>query len=224
MRVLGCLLEKQRTTPDAYPLTLNSLRLACNQSTNREPVVDYSERDVRGALERLGKRRWTRLASWGNSRVMKYRHLVDETLSLSEPELSVLAVLMLRGPQTTGELNQRTERLHRFAEGELEETLRRLAEREYARELPRRPGERGTRWLQLLGDGDGEEAPAATAYDVEHGTAPPAEDIPHPPMMVEEEREPDPIGGEVNGRLEHLEQELAALRSELAELREQLGG
>jgi uncharacterized protein YceH (UPF0502 family) len=265
MRVLGCLLEKQRTTPDAYPLTLNSLRLACNQSTNRDPVVDYSERDVRGALERLGKRRWTRLASWGNSRVMKYRHLIDETLSLSEPELSVLAVLMLRGPQTTGELNQRTERLHRFAEGELEETLRRLAEREYARELPRRPGERGTRWLQLLGgDGDGDPH-AATAYDVPSGTAPPADDLPHtapapvvsspPPAHAAVAPEaaleaapdaafvspaepsapdaggraagtadPDPFRGEVNGRLEHLEQELAALRAELAELREQLGG
>ena len=140
MRVLGCLLEKQRTTPDAYPLTLNSLRLACNQSTNRDPVVDYSERDIRAALERLGKRRWTRLASWGNNRVMKYRQLLDETLELSDAELSVLAVLMLRGPQTPGELNQRTERLHHFEGDELEQTLQRLAEREYVRQLPRRPG------------------------------------------------------------------------------------
>ena len=88
MRVLGCLIEKQRTTPDAYPLTLNSLRIACNQSTNRDPVVDYSEPEVREALERLGQRRWTRLASWSSGRSMKYRHLVGETLGLSDPELA----------------------------------------------------------------------------------------------------------------------------------------
>ena len=85
IQVLGCLIEKQRTTPDAYPLTLNSLRLACSQSTNREPVVDYDEREIRAALERLGRRRWTRLASWSSSRAMKYRHLLDETLELSGP-------------------------------------------------------------------------------------------------------------------------------------------
>lgn len=234
MRVLGCLVEKQRTTPDAYPLTLNSLRLACNQATNRDPVVDYDEHDVRAALERLGKRRWTRLASWGNSRVMKYRHLVDETLQLSEAEMSLLAVLMLRGAQTPGELRQRTERLYRFDDGDLERTLDALAERELVRQLPRRPGERGQRWVQLLG-GNGEEAPAATAYDVPAGTGPPAEDLPHddeesvprgipssPP--AEASPEPDPLRGEVNGRLEHLEREVAALRQELRELRDQLGG
>jgi uncharacterized protein len=165
MRVLGCLIEKQRTTPDAYPLTLNSLRLACNQSTNRDPVVDYDEREIRAALERLGRRRWTRLASWGNSRVMKYRHLVDETLELSDPQLSLLAVLMLRGEQTAAELRQRSERLHRFEDGEVERTLDALAEREFARQLPRRPGERGQRWRQLLGGelAEPEAAPAPAA-------------------------------------------------------------
>src|SRR4051795_9936154 len=93
IRVLGCLLEKQRTTPDAYPLSLNALRLACNQSTNRDPVVDYDEPTIRAALERLARKRWTRLASGAGSRTAKYRHLVDEELRLGDAELSVLAVL-----------------------------------------------------------------------------------------------------------------------------------
>ena len=158
MRVLGCLIEKQRTTPDAYPLTLNSLRVACNQSTNRDPVVDYSESDVRGALERLGQRHWTRLASWSSGRSMKYRHLVGETLGLADSELALLAVLMLRGPQTPGELRARTERLHRFGDGELEPLLGALEERGLVRLLPRRPGQREQRYEQLLGGAEG--APA----------------------------------------------------------------
>ena len=123
LRVLGCLLEKQRTTPDAYPLTLNSLRLACNQSTNREPVVDYDERDdqLRAGTSRPPSLDAAR--ELGQPRVMKYRHLLDETLELSAAELALLAVLLLRGPQTAGELNQRSERLHHFEDGELEQTL-----------------------------------------------------------------------------------------------------
>src|SRR5918992_3909158 len=114
LRVLGCLIEKQRTTPDAYPLSLNALRIACNQSTNRDPVVDYDEPTIRTALERLSRRGWVRLASGRGSRAVKYRHLANEALGLSDAELSLLAVLMLRGPQTSGELKQRTDRLHRF--------------------------------------------------------------------------------------------------------------
>ena len=114
LRVLGCLIEKQRTTPDVYPLSLNALRLACNQATNRDPVVDYDEPTIREALDRLSRRRWARLASGPGSRAVKYRHLVDEALGLSAPQLSVLAVLMLRGPQTPGELRTRTERLYPF--------------------------------------------------------------------------------------------------------------
>ena len=114
IRVLGCLIEKQRTTPDTYPLSLNALRLACNQSTNRDPVVDYEEREIKAALDRLSHRGWTRFARGARSRALKYRHLLDEALGLSEQELVVLAVLMLRGPQTLGELKQRTERMHRF--------------------------------------------------------------------------------------------------------------
>ena len=130
IRVLGCLIEKQRTTPDAYPLTLNSLRLACNQSTNRDPVVDYDEATVRDAVQRLGARRWTRMASGHGSRAPKYRHLLDEALGLDGAELSVLCVLMLRGPQTPGELKGRTERMHAFADLEaVEAALERLIER-----------------------------------------------------------------------------------------------
>jgi len=160
-RVLGCLVEKQRTTPDQYPLSLNALRLACNQSTNRDPVVDYSEADVRDALTRLGDRGLTRLASGPGSRAAKFRHLLDQALRLDDAELSLLAVLMLRGAQTAAELRQRSERLHRFASvPEVEETLQALASRELAERLPRRPGEREERWRQLLGNG-GESAPSA---------------------------------------------------------------
>ena len=155
IRVLGCLIEKQRTTPDAYPLTLNALRLACNQSTNREPVVDYDESTIRGALERLGRRKWTTLASWSNRRAMKYRHTLDSALGLSDPDMAVLCVLMLRGPQTPGELKQRTERLHAFAGlEEVENTVRGLIERGLAAGLPRRPGQREGRYAQLLGGAD----------------------------------------------------------------------
>ena len=116
IRVVGCLIEKQRTTPDAYPLSLNSLRLACNQSTNRDPVVDYDEATVSEALRRLALRGWTRLASGAGSRARKYRHLMPEALGVDDGELALLGVLMLRGAQTPGELKQRSERLHGFAD------------------------------------------------------------------------------------------------------------
>src|SRR5919109_3206859 len=131
IRVLGCLIEKQRTTPDVYPLTLNALRLACNQATNRDPVVDYDENTIRSGIERLVQRKWATLASWSNRRSMKYRHTLDGALGLGDAEISLLAVLMLRGPQTPGELKARTERLHSFADaGELEQTLEGLIGRE----------------------------------------------------------------------------------------------
>ena len=173
IRVLGCLIEKQRTTPDAYPLTLNSLRLACNQSTNRDPLVDYDEGTIRDALERLGKRGWTRLATWSNRRTMKYRHLFDEALGLSEAETALLCVLMLRGPQTSGELKPRSERLHPFPDtGEVERVLEGLSERGLVGPLDRRPGERGRRYAQLLGGG-GEESADQPAPSPDY-EAPPA--------------------------------------------------
>ena len=167
IRVLGCLIEKQRTTPDVYPLSLNALRLACNQSTNRDPVVDYDEAAIRAALDRLDRKRWARLASGPGSRAAKFRHLLDEAIGLDGAELSLLAVLMLRGPQTPGELKQRTERLHRFhSPPQVEETLQQLAGRDLVRRLGRRPGQKEDRWEQLLGD-DAEptedHAPAAPA-------------------------------------------------------------
>ena len=155
VRVLGCLLEKQRTTPDQYPLSLNALRLAANQSTSRDPVVDYDEATIRQALDRLGRRGWTRLASGPGSRAAKFRHLLDEALRLTPSQLAVLAVLMLRGPQTVAELRVRTERLYPFASTEdVEATLRDLAGRELAEEGARH------RWRQLLGAAD-EPAPAS---------------------------------------------------------------
>ena len=161
IRVVACLVEKQRTTPDVYPLSLNSLRIACNQSTNRDPVVDYDEATVVEGLRRLALRGWTRLASGPGGRARKYRHLLDEALGVDAAEVSLLAVLMLRGAQTPGELKQRSERLHSFAGlGEVQETLERLIEREQVARLPRRPGQKEERFEHLLG---GEaEAPAST--------------------------------------------------------------
>jgi uncharacterized protein YceH (UPF0502 family) len=161
LRVLGCLIEKQRTTPDVYPLSLNALRLACNQATNRDPVVDYDEPTIRTALERLSSKGWVRLASGPGSRAVKYRHLADDALGVSPPELSLLAVLMLRGPQTVGELKARSERLHRFdATAEVDEALHALAARELVERLDRRPGQKEERWRHLLGD-EGEQPPQA---------------------------------------------------------------
>jgi uncharacterized protein YceH (UPF0502 family) len=161
IRVLGCLLEKQRTTPDQYPLSLNALRLACNQATNRDPVVDYDEPTIRAALDELSRRGWVRLASGAGSRAVKYRQLFQEALGLGEGELAVLTVLMLRGPQTLGELKQRTERMHRFASlDDIAATLEALAARELAARQPRKPGQKDDRYAQLLG---GEAEPPATA-------------------------------------------------------------
>jgi len=166
IRVLGCLIEKQRTTPDAYPLSLNSLRLACNQATNRDPVVAYEEREIKAALDRMSNRGWTRFASGASSRALKYRHLLDEALQLSGPELSLLGVLMLRGAQTVGELKQRSERLHRFESiAEIAQTLDALAQRELVERLERRPGQKEERWRQLLGADSSEETVHAESQE-----------------------------------------------------------
>jgi uncharacterized protein YceH (UPF0502 family) len=210
LRVLGSLIEKQRTTPDVYPLSLNALRVACNQSTNRDPVVEYDEATIRAALERLGRKGWTRLASGAGSRAIKYRHLLDEALRLDEPELALLGVLMLRGPQTPGELKQRSERLHRFDSlDEVERTLEGLVARELAARLSRRPGQKELRYLQLLG-GD-VTPPQPAAVEIEAGaSARPAE-------------EPDGRVAALERRVERLEAEVASLRASLHSLREELG-
>ena len=162
LRVLGCLIEKQRTTPDVYPLSLNALRLACNQATNREPVVDYDEATIRSALERLSRRGWTRLASGPGSRAAKYRHLLDDALGRVPSQIALLAVLMLRGPQTPGELKTRVERLYPFGSlDDVQKALDALAENELVRRLPRRPGQSQDRYEQLLGGGGDEEVETA---------------------------------------------------------------
>jgi uncharacterized protein YceH (UPF0502 family) len=188
LRVLGCLIEKQRTTPDVYPLSLNALRAACNQTTNRDPVVEYDEETVRSALRRLEQRRWVRLASGRGSRAAKFRHLLDEALGVGDPELALLAVLMLRGDQTVGELKARAERLHPFPSlAEVHETLDRLIQRELVVRLPRAPGQKEERYRQLLG-GEEELRPA------------PADVAP---------------AGDLEARVERLEAEVAALRRAL---------
>jgi uncharacterized protein YceH (UPF0502 family) len=206
IRVLGCLLEKQQTTPDAYPLTLNSLRLACNQSTNRDPVVDYDEATVREAAQRLGKRGWSRLTSYHGSRSAKYRHLLDEALDLAPDERALLCVLMLRGPQTLGELKQRSERLHAFPDlASVEEALERLTARELGRWIERRPGQKEARYGHLLQDDD----PAA----MEQVKRP--HDDPRPAPQPEQ----DDLAGEVA----RLRDEVRALRDDVAALRAELG-
>ena len=200
IRVLGCLIEKQRTTPDVYPLSLNALRLACNQATNRDPVVDYDEAVIREALQRLWRREWARLASGQGSRTVKYRHLLGETLGLAPDQLSVLAVLMLRGAQTPGELKQRTERLHAFAAlDDVERTLEDLIARELVVRLERRPGQKEERYAQLLGGEDAAVALGAAAAD---GGA----------------RSVSPPGPRLEERVAALEAEVAALRTALEEL------
>jgi uncharacterized protein YceH (UPF0502 family) len=223
VRVLGALLEKQRTTPDAYPLSLNALRAACNQSTNRDPVVDYDEATIRDALHRLGRRRYTRLASGPGSRAAKYRHLLDEALGLGPPELAVLAVLMLRGPQTPGELRARTERLYAFPDaGALHAVLDTLSQRELAVRLERRPGQKEERYMHLLSDDlDTEAAPvAAPPRPV---AAPPAP-APAPAPAPTPAPAPPPARSDAGERLDRLERELAELRAEVASLRAELGG
>ncbi len=158
-RVLGCLIEKRWTTPDQYPLSLNALRLACNQLTNRDPVTDYDEPTVREAAQRLSRYGLARLASGHGSRATKYRHLAEEALGLGREELAVLAVLLLRGAQTPGELKARTERmasLHSLPDAE--RALAGLCQRGYARRIDRRPGQKEDRYEHLLG---GEEQRAA---------------------------------------------------------------
>ena len=160
LRVLGCLLEKQRTTPDQYPLSLNALRLACNQTTARDPIVAYDERQIHDALQRLARRGWTRVASGPGSRAAKYRQLFDQELGLEADASAVLCVLMLRGPQTPGELKQRTERLHRFDDlGAVIATLDLLVARELVERLDRRPGQKEERYRHLLGGDESASSP-----------------------------------------------------------------
>ena len=200
IRVVACLIEKQRTTPDVYPLSVNALRLACNQSTNRDPVVSYDEEAVVEALRRLALRGWTRLASGSGSRARKYRHLLDEALDVDGAQISLLAVLMLRGPQTPGQLKQRSDRLHAFADlAAVHETLDGLVERGLVCRHERQPGQKEDRYEQLLGQAGGAEAGAA------------------PPTPSDGDRIAPP------DRIERIEREVTELREQLATLRAELG-
>jgi len=200
VRVVGALVEKQVTTPEYYPLTLNALRQACNQLSNRDPVVAFDERTVVWALESLRDRKLVRVVTTADGRVPKYRHVLDETLGLKSPEMAVMCVLMLRGAQTVGEIRTRTERLYPFsALSFVETTLEDLMTRDapLVVKLPRQTGQKESRYAHLLGGEvevtEMESAEAATA--TARGS-----------------------GGE---RVARLEEELRAVRAELAELREQ---
>lgn len=191
-RVLGCLIEKRWTTPDQYPLSINALRLAANQSTNRDPVTDYDEDQVYAAAQRLCQYGLARLASGHSSRATKYRHLAEEGLGLVREQLAVLCVLLLRGPQTPGELKTRTERMAPLASlADVERVLAELGERGYAQRLARRPGQKEDRYVQLLGGSEEEEDPV------------PAAPAPDQPLVA---------------RVAALEAEVAALREQLAAL------
>ncbi|MDQ2621642.1 MAG: YceH family protein [Actinomycetota bacterium] len=244
MRVLGCLIEKQRTVPDQYPLTLNSLRLACNQSTNRDPVVDFDEATVRRALGELGRRRWIRGASGHTSRSAKYRQLFEDEMGLDQDQVSILAVLMLRGPQTPGELKQRVDRLFSFHDlAAVHTTLDALIGRELVERMPRRPGQKEERYRQMIGGshlGDDAGDPLTPGSDAATGPAenetsgapasgaapaPTAAPVPVPVDTPETERIEALERGsrESRAEIDRLTDEIAALRSELNGLKEQLG-
>ncbi|MGZ4799964.1 MAG: YceH family protein [Acidimicrobiia bacterium] len=217
-RVLGCLLEKERTTPDAYPLSLNALVSACNQSTNRSPVVHYSETTVETALDELRERSFVRRGVYPGSRVIKYRHVLDEALGIGPPEMAVLGVLLLRGPQTPGELKARTERLHSFRDlVAVEDTLDRLSGRDepLTRRLTREPGQKEARVCELLTEAGG-EVTAIVPDDA------PVEWKPDP--AAGESSETPLVAGGLAERVSALESELALLRRELEALRDSLGG
>jgi uncharacterized protein YceH (UPF0502 family) len=197
VRVLGALIEKESATPDNYPLTLNALTTACNQTTNREPVMSLDEATVAKGIDDLTRRTLVRAVHRSDSRVRRYRHLMAETLNLHAPEIAAMCVLLLRGPQTAGEIRTRTTRLHDFPDlAHVEVTLNSLMtlSEPLVTQLPRMPGQKEARYAHLLA---GE----------------PVVETPEPGVVVVEAREP--------GRVEALEDAVASLRDELAELRTQ---
>ncbi|HEX8846078.1 MAG TPA: YceH family protein [Pyrinomonadaceae bacterium] len=200
VRVLGALVEKQITTPEYYPLTLNSLTQACNQKNNRNPVVAFDETTVAQAIESLRGKNLVYIFYGSTSRVPKYKHMMPEVFSLNPRELAVMCVLMLRGPQTPGELRGRTDRLYDFSGlGEVEETLDSLASKEpeaLALKLPRQPGQKEVRYAHLL---SGEIS-----------------------MDYLSEKEPaQAVAANKGDRVSALEHEAAALRADLDTLRQE---
>jgi uncharacterized protein YceH (UPF0502 family) len=201
VRVLGALIEKDITTPEYYPLSLNALVNACNQKTNRDPVMQLEEDAVRDALEGLQQQRMAGPARGADSRVTKYEQRLQEVFNFTRPEIAVLCVLLLRGPQTPGELRGRTERLHRFeALEDVQSALQKLMQREppLAKVLPRQPGTKESRYAHLLA-GDVVEA----EVPVHAG-----------------------VGGASNSgdaeRISRLEEEVVELRRDLAEVKDSM--
>ena len=175
-RIMGCLIEKEMATPDNYPLTMNALLAACNQTTNRNPVTKLEEPTVSNALLNLRAENLVRIVYSRSNRADKYRHVLDEVLAIEPPHLALLSVLMLRGPQTASELRARTERLHPFdSQDEVDDALRELAARgePLVARLERRPGQKESRWAHLLG-GDLAEALAGDDDDEADTAARPA--------------------------------------------------
>jgi uncharacterized protein YceH (UPF0502 family) len=200
-RVLGALIEKEITTPDYYPLSLNALVNACNQKNNRDPVMTLDEETVRQALSGLQRQHLAGPARGADSRVTKYEHRIQEVFNFTRPETAVLCVMLLRGPQTPGELRGRTERMYAFEHlDDVQSTVQKLIERDppLAKMLPRQPGTKESRYAHLL-SGDVE----SSAYEVEERAA------------------LSPATGD-SGRIARLEQEVVQLRSEISEIRRQL--
>ncbi len=199
--MLGALIEKEITTPDYYPLSLNALVNACNQKNNREPVMTLDESSVRTALYNLQAKRLAGPASGADSRVTKYEHRIQEVFNFTRAETAIIDVLLLRGPQTPGELRGRTERMYRFEElSDVQATLQRLIERDppLVKMLPRQPGTKESRYAHLLsGDVEGGEAPAESSA-------------------------PAANASENDQRIARLESEVAELKKELAELKLQV--
>ena len=198
--MLGALIEKDITTPDYYPLSLNALVNACNQKNNREPVTNYDEETVRLALRNLSDKRLAGTASGADSRVAKYEHRAQEVFNFTRPETAIMCVLLLRGPQTPGELRSRTERMHKFEHlDDVLSGLQQLMRREppLAKALGRRPGTKEIRYAHLL------------SGDVE-AWEPPADSSLASAVSVEAER------------IIQLEEQVAALQKEVAELKQQM--
>lgn len=201
IRVLGALLEKERTTPETYPLSINALVLACNQKTNRAPVTDYSQREVEDALQGLRDRGLVRSEQGVAERVVKHQHRLDEAFRLSAQDFTVLAVLMLRGPQTAGELRGRTERYTHFPDvAAVDASLIRLRDHRppLARDEGRAPGQSQTRWMHLLGADPERQKPRVRSASTQTDT-----DAPN--------------------TLDELRREVEALKRQIARLREHVG-
>ncbi|HXT17368.1 MAG TPA: YceH family protein [Gemmatimonadaceae bacterium] len=218
LRILGALLEKEATTPDVYPLSLNALTAACNQLSNRDPVMSLTEIDVRNAVNALRQEGLVRAIQPAGSKVMKFQHLLTDKLNLDDRERAVLGVLMLRGPQTLGEIRTRTSRLAEFpALSDVESTLTELSKRDLVAEMARRPGQKETRFVQLLGGPPAESAADASEDDLhaEH-----AEHAEH--AGGDEARRPDRVAA-LEASVDELRRELDELRSRFEHFQRQFG-